>query len=137
MTRQLTEPRPELNELTRQVIGAAIEVHRTLGPGFLETVYEEGLCTELEIRGIAFSRQVPIEITYEGRVIAQARLDLVVADQLVVELKAVPSILSIHRAQVISYLKAIRQPLGLLINFCVPSLPMGVNRIVFSGDPEG
>jgi GxxExxY protein len=132
MSRLLPEPSPELNELTRQTIGAAIEVHRTIGPGSLEAIYEEALCVELTIRGVPFARQVPIEISYKGHPIGQSRLDLIVADQLVVELKAVTNVLSIHRATVISYLKALRQPLGLLINFWVPVLPMGVSRIVFS-----
>ena len=110
---------------------AAIEVHRHLGPGFLESVYETALVLELEARGIAVARQVPVTVMYKGRSVAESRLDLVVEDELVVELKAADALLPIHHAQVISYLKAGAFELGLLINFNVPLLRDGFRRIVW------
>jgi GxxExxY protein len=121
-----------LDALARETIGAAIEVHRALGPGFLESIYEEAPCLELTHRGIPFARQVPIAIRYRSRPVGTSQLDLLVADQLVVELKAVPQILPIHVAQVISCLKAARRPLGLLLNFHVPVLQAGIKRIILS-----
>ncbi|BAZ94931.1 MULTISPECIES: GxxExxY protein [Thiohalobacter] len=130
------EPSVELDGVARQVIGAAIEVHRTLGPGYLESVYEEALAVELESLGIECDRQVPVSIDYKGRVVGEARLDLVVADKLVIELKAVDALLPIHQAQVLSYLKATRRQLGLLINFNVGVLRNGVKRVVLSQRAE-
>jgi len=126
------EPSPELDRLAHQVIGAAIEVHRVLGPGFLESVYEEALCVELELHGIPFARQVPAVLNYKGRKVADSRLDLMVAGSLIVELKAVDAIAPIHSAQLISYLKATGQTLGLLINFNVAVLKDGIKRVVQS-----
>ena len=113
---QTREPDARTDALARRVIGAAIEVHRTLGPGYLEHVYEEAMCVELELRGLPFERQSKIAVRYKGRPIGESRLDLLVAGHLIVELKAVTSIAPIHRAQVLSYLKAT----ALLINFNVP-----------------
>jgi GxxExxY protein len=127
------EPSVELDALARETIGAAIEVHRFLGPGFLESIYEEALCLELTHRKIPFARQVPIPIRYRSCPIGQSQLDLMVGDQLVVELKAVPQLLPIHVAQVISYLKAAGKPLGLLLNFHVPVLQAGIRRVILSG----
>jgi GxxExxY protein len=120
------------NELTQAVIGAAIEVHQTLGPGFLESVYEEALCIELELRRIPFKRQVPIGVSYKGHIVGESRLDLLIQEQLIVELKAVESILPVNTAQVISYLKATQLTLALLINFNVTMLKNGVRRIILS-----
>ena len=128
----IEEPSPELDALTRETIGAAIEVHRALGPGFLESIYEEALCLELTERSISFARQVPIAIRYRSRPIGQSQLDLMVGGQLVVELKAVPHLLPIHVAQVLSYLSAAQKPLGLLLNFHVPVLNAGIKRVVLS-----
>jgi GxxExxY protein len=119
-----------LGTLTGQTIGAAIEVHRALGPGYLESIYEEALCVELACRGVPFARQVPLDITYKSCTVGQSRLDVLVADQLIVELKAVSHVLPIHLATVVSYLKAFRQPVGLLINFHVPVLRDGVRRVM-------
>ena len=132
MIRPKTEPGPELDALARETIGAAIEVHRVLGPGFLESIYEEALCVELGLRGIPFARQVPVEISYKGRSLGETRLDLIVAGQLIVELKAVSQILPIHLSQLVSYLKAFRRRVGLLINFDVPVLKTGIRRVVNS-----
>lgn len=126
------EPDPELDRLTNLTIGAAIEVHRSLGPGFLESVYEQALCIELRIRGLEFERQVPIGIEYKGRLVGEARLDFRIGKQLILELKAVDALAPIHTAQVISYLRATRTRLGLLINFNVVRLPQGLKRVILS-----
>ena len=126
------EPVKRVDELARAVIGAAIEVHRHLGPGFLEGLYEEALSLELADAGIAFERQKEIGVVYKGRTIGKHRLDLLVDGNLIVELKTVDELADIHKAQVISYLKATGFPLGLLINFNVPVLRSGIQRIVYS-----
>lgn len=127
-----SEPTAELDRLTHEVIGAAIEVHRVLGPGFLESVYEEALCVELASRRIPFARQVPTAVRYKNHQVGDHRLDLLVSGQLVVELKTVEDFAPIHTAQVISYLKATGHRLGLLINFNEPVLKNGIKRIVLS-----
>ena len=127
---QQTEPSEATDRLAYRVIGASIEVHRILGPGFLEAVYEEALCVELSLRDIPFARQVPIGVDYKGNRVGQSRMDLLVDDQLVVELKAVECIAPIHIAQLLSYLKSAKLRLGLLITFNVPVLRAGVRRVV-------
>lgn len=129
-TTKYVAPSPELDQLARSVIGAALEVHRLLGPGYLETVYEEALCAELDIRGIPFARQQSITVNYKGRRIGEGRVDLLVNDLLIVELKAVEALAPVHTAQVLSYLKATGCRLGLLINFNVALLKDGVKRII-------
>lgn len=126
------EPDGELDRLAHQVIGAAIEVHRQLGPGLLEGVYEKALCIEFELRGIAFRTQSRVGITYKGRPVGKGKLDLIVGDRLIVELKAVEKLAPIHLAQTISYLKMTNRALGLLINFNVPVLKEGIRRVVLS-----
>jgi GxxExxY protein len=126
------EPSEELDQLAHAVIGAAIEVHRILGPGFLESVYEDALCVELELRGIPFANQKEIKLYYKGHDVGKDRLDVLVAEKLIVELKAVEALAPIHSAQVISYLKATGLHLGLLINFNVPVLKNGIKRVVLS-----
>ena len=126
------EPAPELNRLTELFIGAAIEVHRHLGPGLLESVYEEALCVELALRDVPFERQPSVELVYKGHRVGQGRLDLLIDGQLIVELKAVEALNEVHRAQVISYLKTTGRTLGLLINFNVPVLRSGIKRIICS-----
>lgn len=126
------EPSKELDELANSVIGAAIEVHRHLGPGYLESVYEEALGIELSERKIAFQRQHPVSVVYKGKTVGEGKLDLLVANLLVVELKAVEALLPVHKAQVISYLKATQLHLGLLINFNVSVLRDGLQRIIYS-----
>lgn len=115
--------------LTEKIISAAIEVHRVLGPGLLESIYEEALCIEFEGRGIAFQRQVPIDICYKGRVIKGQRIDLLVENEVIVELKSSTAVPEIATAQVISYLKAAHKKRGLLINFGMKRLVDGVKRI--------
>jgi GxxExxY protein len=124
-------PEAELNQLSGAVIGAAIEVHRMLGPGFLESVYEEALCVELRRRGIGFVRQAEIGVTYKGDVVGEGRVDLLVEDALVIELKAVEVLAPIHTAQVMSYLKTTGCRVGLLINFNVVRLRSGIKRVIF------
>ncbi|MFN8615742.1 MAG: GxxExxY protein [Dehalococcoidia bacterium] len=122
--------RDQANELSGSVIGAAIEVHRVLGPGFLESAYEQAMCIELRERGIPFQSQVAVELGYKGHAVGQSRLDLLVAGKLVVELKAVERLTPLHEQQLLSYLKSTGHSLGLLINFNVSALRQGVRRVV-------
>ena len=126
------EPNIELDNTARKVIGAAIEVHRHLGPGFFESVYEDALAFELALHGIPFKRQAIVSVSYKGNVVGSGRADLLVSHGLVVELKAVDSLLPVHQAQLLSYLKALGAPLGLLINFYVRLLRDGIKRIVLT-----
>ena len=119
-----------MDRLAYSVIGAALEVHRTLGPGFLESVYEHALAVEFRLRDIPFRRQVPVHVEYKGENVGEGRIDFLVDERLVVELKAADALHPIHSAQVISYLKATRQQLGLLINFNVALLRDGIRRII-------
>jgi GxxExxY protein len=132
VTQRRVEVGERANQLSNLVIGAALEVHRTLGPGFLESAYEEALCVELDLRGIGYRRQVPIQLAYKDRPIGSARLDLLVESKLIIELKAVDGLLPIHQAQVISYLRATGLQLGLLINFNVEMLKAGIKRVIVS-----
>jgi GxxExxY protein len=127
---KLPEPDFALDEMARVVVDAAVEVHRVLGPGLLESVYEQALSVELALRSVRFVRQVPVVVTYKNVASGEARLDFLVAERLVVELKACQGLLPIHFAQVLSYLKASDQSLGLLINFNVRLLRQGVRRVV-------
>ena len=126
------EPGKEVDELANSVIGAAIEVHKHLGPGYLERVYEEALAVELKLRSIPHVRQHPVSVAYKGCSIGEGRVDLLVGNSLIVELKAVETIMPIHKSQIISYLKATCIPLGLLINFNVRMMRDGIQRVVFS-----
>jgi GxxExxY protein len=120
-----------VNEIAEKVIGAAIEVHRHLGPGLLESAYDECLCYELSRQGVRFERQVHLPIDYKGLHLDCAyRLDLVVENALIVELKAIEALLPIHKAQVLTYLRASQKHVGLLINFNVPMLKAGIKRVV-------
>ena len=121
----------DINKLTQETIGAAIEVHRALGPGLLESAYEECLCRELTIRNISFERQKPLPLEYKGfKLECGYRIDLLVAGTVVVEVKAVEVLLPIHEAQLLTYLKLGGWKLGLLINFNVPVLKQGIKRLV-------
>jgi GxxExxY protein len=118
------------SSLTREVIGAAIEVHKALGPGLLESAYEECLCHELNLRGLRHERQKELPIRYKDvKLDCGYRLDIVIADKLVVELKACDCLLPIHEAQLLTYLKLSRIKTGLLINFNVPVLRDGIKRL--------
>ena len=117
-------------EITEQVIGACIEIHRHLGPGLLESAYEECLCHELSVLGIHFERQKPLPVKYKTVNLACGyRLDLVIEHKIILELKTVESLLAIHEAQLLTYLKLSGLTLGLLINFNVPVLKNGIKRI--------
>lgn len=119
------------DQISYEVIGAAIEVHKHLGPGLLESAYEECLAKELCLRDIPFQRQKPLPISYKGTDVDVAyRLDMFVAEKVLVELKAVDSILPIHEAQVLTYLRLSGCKLGLLINFNVPVVRDGIRRLV-------
>ncbi len=126
-----------LNELTDAIIGAAMEVHRMLGPGLLESTYEMCLCRELSIRGIPFERQVPIPVEYKGvKLDCGYRADIVVDETILIEIKAIDSVLSIHDAQLLSYLKLGGWKIGLLINFNVELLKHGLRRRVLGLSEE-
>ncbi len=117
------------DELTERIIGAAIEVHRVLGPGLLESVYEEALCVELRLRDISFQRQVEVGVNYKGHVIKGQRIDLLVNAEVIVELKAVSHLPEVATAQALSYLKATGLKRALLINFGERKLVDGVKRL--------
>ena len=120
----------EVDAWSEKIIAAAIEVHRTLGPGFLESVYEQSMAVELQSRGIHFSRQHPIAVLYKGATVGEQRVDFVAAESIILELKAVEALSNVHEAQVISYLKAANLKLGLLLNFNVALLRHGLRRVV-------
>ena len=118
-----------LEDLTQEIIGAAIEVHRALGPGLLESAYEECLCRELTLRGISFMRQVPLPLEYKGvKLDCGYKLDVVIADSVILELKSIESISPIHEAQLLTYLKLAGKKVGFVINFNVPVLKSGIVR---------
>src|ERR1041385_5375253 len=123
-----------LNELSGKVIGLCIEIHRELGPGLLESAYEECLAYELSQSGLRFERQPPLPVRYKGvQLDCGYRLDFVVEDALILELKAVTELQPINEAQLLTYLKLDKKSLGLLINFNVPILKQGIQRVA-SGD---
>lgn len=120
-----------LNTISAEIIDACIEVHKELGPGLLESVYEHCLFIELQNRGIKVKQQVYLPVIYkEQEIDINFRMDLLVEDEVVVKLKAVETILPIHKAQILTYLKLADKKLGLLINFNVPLLKQGINRFV-------
>ena len=122
---------PELEGLSGALIDSALKVHQTLGPGLLESVYESCLCIELGKRGIAFETQTPIPVVYEGvRMEAGLRLDLLVENSLIVEVKSVEKLLPIHQSQLLTYLRLSDLRLGLLINFNVTLLKEGIKRVI-------
>jgi len=118
-----------INELTKEIIGASIEVHRNLGPGLLENSYEECLCHELKLRNIDFDRQYTRPLTYKGIELPTSyRLDLLVDKRVVVELKSIDRILPVHEAQLMTYMKHGDWKVGLIINFNVSVLKQGIRR---------
>lgn len=119
------------DELTEQIIGAAIEVHKHWGPGLYEEIYEKSMCVELRLRKISFDNQISLPLIYKGeRVGNDLRLDFVVQHKVVVELKAVAQLEAIHEAQLLTYMKLTTCRVGLLINFNVPTLKQGLKRMV-------
>ncbi len=118
------------DDLSEQIIGGCIEVHRHLGPGLLESAYEQCLCHEFTLRALRFERQVPLPLAYKGLLLdCGYRLDLVVEARILVELKAVERLLPVHSAQVLTYLKLTNLGVGLLVNFNVPTLRQGLRRL--------
>ena len=120
-----------INQLSSKIIGAAIEVHKTLGPGLLESAYEDCLCHELNIQGLLFEKQKPLSVVYKGKKLdCGYRLDIVVEKAVVIELKSCEKIEPIHKAQLLTYLKLSGLNLGLILNFNVPLMRDGIVRIV-------
>ena len=121
----------KINRITEKIIGCAIEIHRNLGPGLLESAYEECLCYELSQANLKFERQVSLPVVYKGvKLDCGYRMDLVVENLVIVELKAIERILPVNEAQLLSYLKLYNKKVGLLINFHIPMLKSGLKRIV-------
>ncbi len=117
-------------ELIHETIGCCIEVHKSLGPGLVEVAYERAVCFELADRGVRFECETTVPITYRGRPIYTHRLDIVVGESILLELKAVERLIPLHTAQVLSCLRAAKLPVALLINFNVPVLPEGIKRVI-------
>jgi len=123
--------REKANKLSNEIIKAAIEVHKSLGPGLLESAYETCLCHELTLRNIPFDRQYPVPVTYKDvNLDAGYRLDILVDDLVIVEIKTIKKLEPIHEAQLLTYLRLTNKWLGLLINFNVPILKQGIKRKV-------
>jgi len=118
-----------MDELTQRIIAATIEVHRTLGPGLLESIYEDALCVELELRGLSIQRQIADDLEYKGHLIKGQRLDVLVNNEVIVEIKSVSTLPDVAMAQVLSYLRAANLKRALLLNFGAKRLVDGVKRI--------
>ena len=121
----------DINQLSNKIIGGAIEVHKVLGPGLLESAYEKCLCHELKLRGLSFDNQKPLPLVFKGEEIdCGYRLDIIVGNAIILELKACEKIEPIHKAQLLTYLKISGLTLGLILNFNVPIMRRGIVRIV-------
>ncbi|MDP0497218.1 MAG: GxxExxY protein [Verrucomicrobiota bacterium JB024] len=119
------------DDLTQAIVGAAIEVHRTMGPGLLESAYEACLCHELDLRSIPYQRQLDMPVAYKGLKLEKGyRIDLLVEDTVVVELKSVDALLPVHTAQLLTYMRFADKHVGLLINFRTKLLKDGIKRLV-------
>jgi GxxExxY protein len=124
-----------MNRITETVIGCCIEIYKTLGPGLLESAYEECLCHELHLAGLRFEKQRPLPVRYKGvRLDYGYRLDIIVEQCIILEIKSVDRLTSVHQAQMLTYLKMTGLTLGLLINFNIPALKTGIRRIVNNFD---
>jgi GxxExxY protein len=126
-------------DLTEQIIGAAIEVHKAIGPGLLESVYQECMCHELNLRGLRFRREVVVPVTYKGFPLnCGYRLDLIVDETVILELKSAARIIPVHEARLLTYLKLLDKPVGFIINFNVPALRAGgiVRKVFDSASPR-
>lgn len=119
-----------INAVTEKIIGCAIEVHRSLGAGLLESIYENALCLEFDVAGLRYRRQAAIPVVYRGQVIGEHRLDLIVEDMVVVELKSVERVDPVFQAQVLTYLRISAKKVGLLINFNSRLLTRGIQRFI-------
>ena len=115
--------------LTQKIIGAALEVHKTLGPGLLESIYEEALCYEFDLREICYRRQVEVDVIYKGKIIKGQRIDIMVEDEVIVEIKSLSKLPEVSMAQTLSYLKATGLKRGLIFNFGAKMLREGIKRI--------
>jgi GxxExxY protein len=118
--------------ITERIIGCAIEVHKQLGPGLLESVYESALCVEFKMNSLPFKRQAGIPLYYKGELISEHRPDLIVADAVIVEIKSVETLAPIHVAQMLTYLKVTSLRTGLILNFNCPTMKQGTRRVVLS-----
>ena len=116
--------------LTRRIIGCAMEVHRQLGPGLMEPTYEEALCIELRDQGLSIQRQTRVPIYYKGHLIGEHRPDLIVQERVVVEVKSVDRLIGVHQAQLLAYMRLLKMPVGLLLNFNGEVLRTGIRRLV-------
>jgi len=123
------EPDPELNRITNAVIGAAIAVHRELGPGHVEAIYGRALAIEFAHRGIAFQKESPITLSYRGQAVGNGRLDFLVEGRVILELKSIEAIGPVQRAQMLTYLRITHHRLGIILNFNVARLVDGIRRI--------
>ena len=119
----------EHDPFTQELIGCAIEVHRQLGPGLLESSYEAAFCLELEARGIPFSRQVRVPVLYKGHLIGEYRPDLVVDGRVLIEIKSVERLIGVHQAQTLAYMRLLKIPVGLILNFYCEVLRTGIKRL--------
>lgn len=128
----IKEPGDEVNILSKRVIGIAIDVHRALGPGYTESIYEKALCMEFDSIGMPYVNQLPIEVVYKDSIVGEGRIDFLIEGKLIVEIKSVGSLAPIHITQLRSYLKATGMELGLLINFNETRLADGIRRVVFT-----
>ena len=128
---EIDEPNPALNRITNAILGTAFEVHTALSCGFQEAIYQKALAIEFRLRGIKFVSQARFPVLYKGQVVGEGIVDFLIEDSVIVELKAVEALNSLFTAQVISYLKASNNRLGLLINFNVRRLKDGIKRIAY------
>jgi len=118
--------------ITDRIIGCAIEVHKHLGPGLLESVYESALCVEFKVRSLPFKRQAGIPLDYKGELISEHRPDLIVADKVIVEIKSVEQLAPIHTAQMLTYLRVTSLRIGLILNFNSATIKEGTRRVVLT-----
>jgi GxxExxY protein len=122
---------------TQRIIGCAIEVHKQLGPGLLESVYESALCVEFKVNSLPFKRQAGIPLYYKGELISEHRPDLIVDDAVIVEIKSVENLAPIHVAQMLTYLKVTSLQTGLILNFNSPTMKQGTRRVVLNTRTHG
>ena len=123
--------------ITDRIIGCAIEVHRHLGPGLLESVYESALCVEFRVSSLPFKRQFGIPLYYKGELISEHRPDLIVGDRVIVEVKSVEAVAPIHMAQMLTYLRVASLTMGLILNFNCPTMKQGIRRVVLNARTHG
>jgi GxxExxY protein len=127
----ITPSKLRYEELTEKILGAAIEVHRILGPGLMESAYEECLCHELNLRGLRFERQLTVPVSYKGvNLDCGYKLDLLIENTVILELKCVERITSLHEAQLLTYMKLLNKPVGFIVNFNVAVMRAGIVRKV-------